>query len=659
MKKVNKYLFLGLTMGALTLGSTSCDDFEEINQNPSTAGVEVVKPYYALNQSIVQAQQDPHIQERIFVYNWASAARIAGEMNFLNLGRYSDDYNNDYLNGYIAKWIKNATLAITLSDQVADKLNSEHDINFNANVKAFARIWRANLIAEFTDNFGPYPLDAFQGVNPNFNSVEEVYMFILKELKEATADILVSERATEDEAKSDPIFGYDAEKWQKYGNSLRMRLAMRLSQVAPAVAKAEFEDAAKGPSITSNADVARVKEEDQWSAWAGVYSRGWDDIVLSSTMSNILTGLGGIPVAEQQPYLKDFVKDINYLGLKYEDHYAENTDNPTKQFWLDGVPENLDPRALVYFCMSNDTIATNFVDKGSKEKHAEYVLLADKKDGKTQNKEDIKIDAQFTWNGYPVGQRGAWSEKFKNNQVASNAYATCPILGLQYVKSKNHRVWFGAWETHFLKAEAALYGWSVGVSAEAAYEAGIRASFAYLHNEKTKNEINDFVDRYLQSEEYNRVGTSVKFTHTAEPTSFTANYVDGYTKEAKTMQYQYPDASKILYKGHKLNDQLTKIITQKYIAQTPYGALEMWNDHRRLGLPFFDIPANEATLTGTDMELSWNPSTYKTGQKFDVYPQRMRYPSDLKNADPVGWDKAMQLLGGENTTITPLWWAIH
>ena len=648
MKNINKYLFLGLTMGALTLGSTSCDDFVEINTDHSTAGVEVVKPYYALNQSIIQAQQDPHIQERIFVYQWASAARIAGEMGFLNLGRYSDGFNHDYLNGYISKWIKNATLAINLTDQVAGQMTSDHDKNFNANIKAFARIWRANIIAEFTDNFGPYPLDAFQGVTPTFNNVKDVYYFILQELKEASADIVLSEVATESEAKSDPIFGFNPEKWQKYANSLRMRYAMRLSEVDASKAQTEFEDAAKGAKITALTDMAKVKEVDQWNAWAGVYSRGWNDIVLSSTMSNILTGLGGIAVAEQQPYLAEYTKDINYLGQKFEQHYAENTDNPTKQYWLNGIPENLDPRALVLFCLSNDTIATNFVNKGSKAEHGKYGMLLDK--GDEANK--IVIEAQFTWNGYPVGQRSSWSEKFAMNQVASRGYATCPILGKQYVKSTNHRVWFGPWETQFLLAEAALYGWNVGTTAEAAYEAGVRVSFEHFG-------VSQYADAYLASEDYNRVGTSVKFTHTAEPQSFQANYVDGYTGEAKTVDYQYPDANKILYKGHKLNDQLVKIITQKYIAQTPYGALEMWNDHRRLGLPFFDMVANESILTGSDMEKTWSPSLYKTGQRFDVYPQRLRYPSSLKNADPAGYDKAVELLGGENTTITPLWWAIH
>ena len=650
MKKLNKFLFLGLAMGALTVGSTSCDDFDEVNIDHSTAGVEVIKPYYALNKSIIHAQQDPHIQERIFVYNWASASRMAGEMGFLNLGRYSDDYLHDYYNSYITKWIKNATLAITLSDEVAANITVERDKKFNANTKAFARIWRAVLVAEFTDNFGPYPLDAFQGVTPNFNSVEEVYDFILKELKEATADIITGVTATEEEGKSDPIFKFNTEKWQKFGNSLRMRYAMRLSEVNPSKAQSEFEDAAKGVKITAMDDIAKVLEYDQWSAWAGVYSRPWNDVALSSTMSNLLTGLGGIKVADQKPYLAKYTKDINYLGKKYDQHYAENTDNPTKQFWLDGVPEKLDPRGLILFCLSNDTIAENFIDKGShdaKNGHAAYKLLP--VEGVTDT---IRIDGQFTWNGYPVGQRGAWSAKFAKNQVAQNAWATCPLLGKQYVKSTNHRVWYGPWETHFLLAEAAVRGWNVGVAAEVAYENGVRSSFEHFG-------ISQYADAYLASEEYNRVGTSVKFSHTTEPQSFKANYIDGYTNEAKTMDYQYPDANKILYKGHKLNDQMTKIITQKYLAQAPYGALEMWNDHRRLGLPFFDMPANESVFTGSDMENSWSPSLYQSGQKFDVYPQRLRYPTSLKNADPAGWDKAMQLLGGENTSITPLWWAIH
>ena len=77
MKTMNK-LFLGLGFCA---GLVSCSDFDEVNTNPTAAGEEYVKPQYALNNSIGQAQMNPGTAERIVVYNWASAARICGEMS--------------------------------------------------------------------------------------------------------------------------------------------------------------------------------------------------------------------------------------------------------------------------------------------------------------------------------------------------------------------------------------------------------------------------------------------------------------------------------------------------------------------------------------------------------------------------------------------------
>ena len=650
MKKYNK-LFFTLAMGAaLMAGTTSCDDFEEINISPSVAGEEVVKPYYALNNSIIGAQQSPHEAERIAVYNWASAARISGENStFLSNGRYSDSYNHDYHNGYISDWIKKATLAITLADNKAEDMTSEHDKNFNQNVKSFARIWRVVMISEYSDNFGPYPIAAFQGTNPEFNSVKDVYYFMLDELKAAVADIVLTEEPTADEAKSDPIFGYNAQKWAKYGNSLRLRLAMRLSEVDGAKAKSEFEAVDKSMLITTMDDIAKVKEYNQWNAWAGIYSRSWNIISLPSTMSNILVGLGGVSVAEQRPDLAQYTKPMDYLGLQFADHYADKTDNPTKGFWIDGIPENLDPRALRIYCIPGDKAADNFRDYGSSDIKNTTQPLND-----ADGEKILDLQGQFTWNYYPAGSRGAWSPKFAKNYAVGSWYDTMlPVLCKTYGgDSEGSRIWFGPWETHFLLAEAALYGWNAGTTAKAAYEQGIRTSFENFG-------VSQYVDAYLASEDYNRVGVSVAFDHQVEPASFTANYVNGYTNEAGTMTYEYPNASKALYKGGKLNDALSKIITQKYIAQTPYGTLEMWNDRRRLGLPWFDLPNNETSFVGADMENTWTANTYLEGQNVKVFPQRLRYPSSLQNADPTGYAKALELLGGENTTLTPLWWAIH
>lgn len=653
MKTMNK-LFLGLGFCA---GLVSCSDFDEVNTNPTAAGEEYVKPQYALNNSIGQAQMNPGTAERIVVYNWASAARICGEMSFLNVGRYSDDYTSSYYYPDLSASIKNATLAITaVENQLEAATTTAHEKEFFPNVKQFARIWRAYLISEFVDNFGPYPIESFLGENPVFNSEKDDYEFILKELKEAAATINTSVLPVEAEGKCDPFDNvkYDPVKWQKYANSLRMRLAMRLSNIDKATAQAEFEDAAKGNKILTADDMFAVKENDGWDVFSGVYTRSFDDQVLSSTVANLLTNLGGIKVTEQRSDLASYVKPANYLGIKYDRHYVANTDNPTKQYWLDGMPENLDPRALKIFCLPDDENAENYIDKYNDRTAKDFVFYTVDENGNPipnkDNPGEIKIDATRCWNGYPAGSRGGWSPTLAYNQLVTNGYGpgcTLPMLGKDYCKGKS-RIFFAAWETYFLLAEASLYGWNTGITAKEAYENGIKASFEYFG-------VSEYVNDYLNSTNYNRVGTSVKFDHTTEPTAEQMTYVDGYSKEQKTVTYEYPTASKTLY-GKALNDHLTKIITQKFIAQTPYLVLEMWSDFRRLGLPFFEIPANESSMTGSDMVNVWNPNSWKDGQKWEFYPQRMRYPSSLENADPEGYKQAVELLGGSDNIITPLWW---
>lgn len=653
MKTMNK-LFLGLGFCA---GLVSCSDFDEVNTNPTAAGEEYVKPQYALNNSIGQAQMNPGTAERIVVYNWASAARICGEMSFLNVGRYSDDYTSAYYYPDLSASIKNVTLAITaVENQLEAATTTAHEKEFFPNVKQFARIWRAYLISEFVDNFGPYPIESFLGENPVFNSEKDDYEFILKELKEAAAAINTSVLPVEAEGKCDPFDNvkYDPVKWQKYANSLRMRLAMRLSNIDKATAQAEFEDAAKGNKILTADDMFAVKENDGWDVFSGVYTRSFDDQVLSSTVANLLTNLGGVKVTEQRSDLASYVKPANYLGIKYDRHYVANTDNPTKQYWLDGMPENLDPRALKIFCLPDDENAENYIDKYNDRTAKDFVLYTVDENGNPipnkDNPGEIKIDATRCWNGYPAGSRGGWSPTLAYNQLVTNGYGpgcTLPMLGKDYCKGKS-RIFFAAWETYFLLAEASLYGWNTGTTAKEAYENGIKASFEYFG-------VSEYVNDYLNSTNYNRVGTSVKFDHTTEPTAEQMTYVDGYSKEQKTVTYEYPTASKTLY-GKALNDHLTKIITQKFIAQTPYLVLEMWSDFRRLGLPFFEIPANESSMTGSDMVNVWNPNSWKDGQKWEFYPQRMRYPSSLENADPEGYKQAVELLGGSDNIITPLWW---
>lgn len=653
-----KTIILGL--GACT-ALFSCSDFDEVNTSPITATIEYVKPQFALNNSIAQAKMDPGVSERIVVYNWGSAARVIGEMSFLNVGRYSDDYTSSYYYPCICNSIKNATLAINTADQqLASGTATAHEQKFFPNVKQFARIWRAYLISEFTDNFGPYAIEGFMGENPVFNSEKEVYAFILKELKEASEAIDTSVEAEGDEGSCD-TFGnnFNATKWKKLANSLRMRYAMRLSVVDPATARSEFSAAAEGLNvITTQDEIFAVPENNGWDNLTGVFTRSFDDQVLSSTVANLLTNLGGVKVADMYPRLASNVKPANYLGIRYNRHYVANTDNPTKQYWMDGIPENLDPRALKIFCLPDDAEAENYIDKYLDKSAKDFALLAVDESGKpipsAEKQDRIAIDATKCWNGYPAGTRATWSSTVSYNELVSNGYGpgcTLPMLGSDYCSGKA-RIYFAPWESYFLLAEAAEYGWISNITPKEAYELGIRSSFEYFG-------VSEYANQYINSTTRNRLGTSVAFDDTVEPTSEVMTYRDGYTNtdQIQEVVYNYPTASKTLY-GKAMNDHLTKIITQKYIAQMPYQVLEIWNDHRRLGLPFFEIPANESDLIGSDMVNVLKKDSWKNGQQWDFYPQRMRYPTTLDNADPENYQKAVELLGGSDVIITPLWWSL-
>ena len=663
MKRMNKYLY-GLLMGTMTVGLAACSDFEELNISPSAAGAESMHPDYLLATSFQKAQQNPNDNERVFVYNWASIARTIGENTFGCSARYSDEYNG-CLYSFSSNSINAATKAIQLVEQneAAGTYTNDHDKNYNNNVKQIARIWRCMVIADFTDCFGPYPLDAFQGKNPTFNSVQEVYNFMLAELKDAQSKLVMDVEVTTKEAAQDMAFNMVPQKWQRLANSLRMRYAMRLSEVDKSTAQREFEDAARGNLLTANEDLFGFQEYGGWSDWEGVYNRSWEDNVISQTMVNILSGIGGVKakdcynkITDSKADITGMIKPMTYIGIEYKNHYPANTDNPMNYQWLDGIPETVDPRAFVLYNLPNDATANTYSSPAAQtvKNHDAHGMLDT--DGKSYTWD--KEDATLTFNGALSGVRPAWCPNtFVYNGLVYNSFDTCPFLSGKYRDNSKARIWFGPWETYFLLAEAAVRGWSVPMDAKTAYEAGVASSFAY-------HGLESYTSAYLTSEVYNRVGTSACFTHTTEPTDFEADYIDGYTRQPGKKTYHYPDATKVLYKGHKLNDALTKIITQKYIANTPYGVVEMWNDRRRLGLPFFEVPGAETVLTGSDMA---NANTYdpvatsckEKGQTWGMFTQRMRYPTSLQNADVKEFEHALQLLGGDNTMMVPLWWAIQ
>lgn len=636
---INKSL---IAASFLAVAASACKKFDEINTNPLAASEEQVQVEYFINSSIVDAQMNPDVAERSFILYWKSGGRQGYEGGTLEDGYLNDGWTAAYFNKS-AGWQNKIYKAIQVGEtQIQNGTNKL----YTSNLIQVARIWRAYTMAEFSDNFGPAPLKGFGGENPMYNSEKEIYYFALEELKDAVAkmDLSVESPASINSEKVAWNYKYNWAKWQKFGNSLRMRLAMRLSEVDAAKAKKEFEEAASGSNIIMSADdMFSVVENNGWDDLTGVMTRQWNMQMLTATLNNIYTGLGGVPSADQglPANIAAHIKPANYIGQRYQDHYTTMTNDPTAGYWLDGLPNIIDPRAYKSFIIPgwfDNPDFCNYPTWDNSSKTTSRNLL-------DNNSKPVKtIDATYTWNAVTTGD---WGKKGSKNQL-KGFNGTTPTLALRFRNGTNRRVFFAAWETYFLLAEAAVRGWNVPMSGSAAYEAGIKASFTYWG-------VSDKLATYLSSNTYSRTGTSVSWAHTTEPgATHTMNYVDGYNGSAGTVAIKYPVNN--LYKnGTVRNDHLTKIITQKFIAQLPYLPLESWNDQRRLGLPFFENPAIEVQLDDIPTLTSGNYMT----SKVEFFPQRLKYPGSLSASNKAGYDKAMELLGGadKDNVHTPLWWA--
>ncbi len=95
-------------------------------------------------------------------------------------------------------------------------------------------------------------------LHPSYDTQDEVYAGILTMLDDANA--LFAEGGT---IQSDIINNNNVLLWQKFCNSLHLRVAIRMSNVAPATAKAELQKilgaSATYPILSSNADLVALE----------------------------------------------------------------------------------------------------------------------------------------------------------------------------------------------------------------------------------------------------------------------------------------------------------------------------------------------------------------------------------------------------------------
>lgn len=127
------------------------------------------------------------------------------------------------------------------------------------NLHQIARILRVLILQRITDLYGDVPyFNAGMGYYnknffPKYDSQDSIYYDMLKEVTDAVAQL----DPAADQPVGDVIYKGNTAQWQRFGNSLILRLAMRLVKVDPNTAKTYAQQVA-GKTFIDNTDNAYV-----------------------------------------------------------------------------------------------------------------------------------------------------------------------------------------------------------------------------------------------------------------------------------------------------------------------------------------------------------------------------------------------------------------
>ena len=268
MKNIfNKYTIA--TYIALSLVATSCTkSFEEVNNDPDA--LEAVPPANLL-ANVLRNTGESFGGD---VDGYGTFAGYIVKIQYMDhLGGLIPS-NNTYGNRWAACYYNNTQLDELLA------LTAENEELYK-NIRFVSRIWKNYMWSYLTDGWRDVPYsEALKGrdeqgniLKAKYDKQEDIYPAILQDLK-TIADEMATGLGTDDFRTGDFIYKGDIDKWQKFCNSLRLRLAMRISGVAPEIAKSTIEEIANSPD---KYPVLEANDENCYLVWPGAqpYFEPW------------------------------------------------------------------------------------------------------------------------------------------------------------------------------------------------------------------------------------------------------------------------------------------------------------------------------------------------------------------------------------------------
>jgi len=254
---------------------------------------------------------------------------------------------------------------------------------------ALASIMWVYAFHRVTDYYGPIPYFKAGEALPSipYDAQDKIYDDFFKRL-DAAVKVLAGKTSEKPYGNFDLMFKGDVNKWIKFANSLRLRLAVRASNADPARAKAEAEAAVAGGVMTATGDDAYMFKTEAGTDVNGLAGISvWNEFRMSASMESVLKGYGDPRIGV---YFQPATATGTYEGLRNGLNTtqlgdAKNSNNANSNVgsrWVTGAgsawarvgttPQNIMHAAEVYFLRAEGALkgwnmgdnAQNLYNKG-------------------------------------------------------------------------------------------------------------------------------------------------------------------------------------------------------------------------------------------------------------------------------------------------------
>lgn len=278
----------GILVSGMFLLSGCIGNFEELNTHPTDLDPDNMTPTERVGSLFPamidllnpdQENDNQHIEQMI-AGQYGGYFATTAPWNGTNFGTYNP--SGDWLN---------QPYSVLFTGFYSNYFEIVDNTDATGYLYEWANILRVAITQRVADIYGPIPYSKMGGgeFQVAYDDVSDLYHQMIDQLSESISffELFVQDNGgiVSAIADYDTMYGGDFNKWLKYANSLKFRLAVRIADKDTEYAKTAMAEAMQSGMIESNTDNAYIATNDNPYRKA---SEDWNDLAVNATLSTYM-----------------------------------------------------------------------------------------------------------------------------------------------------------------------------------------------------------------------------------------------------------------------------------------------------------------------------------------------------------------------------------